>query len=62
MVRVLHRVAMQARIDRHAGPDERRDLQEKLAHQLAIRLRIILGDERAASRTLAFIEKQPRTL
>jgi hypothetical protein len=63
MVRVLHHVAaMQERIDRHEDPDERRDMQEKLVHQLVIRLRVILGDERGASMALALIEKQPRIL
>jgi hypothetical protein len=61
LVHVLRQLAtMQARIDLHEDPDEREEMQDKLIHQLVIRLRLILGEEGARGPAVALVEKKPR--
>jgi hypothetical protein len=63
LARALRQLAaMQARLDLHDDPDERGEMQEKLAHQLIVRLRRILGEDKARSIAAVIAEKQPRIL
>ena len=52
--------AMQARIDLRDDTQERRAMQEKLAHQLVVRLQVILGEDNAKTIAVAIAGTQPR--
>ena len=49
----------QEEITRFSDPATRADMQEKLIHQLVIRLRLVLGDERSAPIAALLTQKRP---
>lgn len=51
---------MQKRIDKRSDPQRRFAMQEKLSHQLSLRLLLVLGEERAKETRRLLHEKNPR--